>query len=103
METNQSPDLPKPSIPFAARFQGILIALMLIGLVMIAQRQSLTLFRIGLPLLIVSAFLQIAFGNISPSAGFRRSMALLALTWVIVAAIFFVSYKLAPDLIEATR
>jgi hypothetical protein len=93
----------KLSLPFAARFQGMLIAVMLIGLVMIAQRQSLTLFRIGLPLLIIAAFLQIAFGNIPPRSGFARSMALLVVTWVIVAAIFFVSVKLAPTLIEASR
>lgn len=90
-------------LPFAARVQALLIVLMLIGLVLIAQRQSLTLYRVGLPLLIVSAFLQIAFGNIPPRAGLSRSMALLVLTWAIVAAVFFISVKLAPDLIEASR
>jgi hypothetical protein len=90
-------------MPFAARFQGLLIVLMLVGLVLIAQRQDIAIYRIGLPLLIVAAFLQIAFGNIPPRAGFRRSMALLVLTWAIVAAIFFVSVQLAPDLIEASR
>jgi hypothetical protein len=93
----------KLRLPFAARFQGLLIAVMLIGLVLIAQRQSLTLYRIGLPLLIVAAFLQIAFGNIPPRAGLARSMALLLLTWAIVAAVFFISVQLAPDLIEASR
>jgi hypothetical protein len=93
----------KLRMPFAARVQGLLIAVMLIGLVMIAQRQSITLYRVGLPLLIVAAFLQIAFGNIPPRSGFARSMALLVVTWVIVAAIFFVSIKLAPTLIEASR
>ena len=90
-------------LPFAAQVQGILIAGMLIGLVLIAQRQSLTLYRIGLPLLIVAAFLQIAFGNIPPRSGFRRSLILLIVTWAIVAAIFFISVQLAPDLIEASR
>jgi hypothetical protein len=90
-------------MPFAAQVQGILIAVMLIGLVLIAQRQSLTLYRIGLPLLIVAAFLQIAFGNIPPRSGFRRSLTLLIITWAIVAAIFFISVQLAPDLIEASR
>jgi hypothetical protein len=93
----------KLRLPFAARVQGLLIAVMLIGLVMIAQRQSVTIYRIGLPLLIVAAFLQIAFGNIPPQARFGRSMALLLLTWAIVAAIFFISVKLAPTLIEASR
>jgi hypothetical protein len=93
----------KQRLPFAAQFQGILIAVLLIGLVLIAQRQSLTLYRIGLPLLIVAAFLQIAFGNIPPRSGFRRSLVLLVITWAIVAAVFFISVKLAPDLIEASR
>ena len=93
----------KRRLPFAAQFQGILIAVMLIGLVLIAQRQSLTLYRIGLPLLIVAAFLQIAFGNIPPKSGFLRSLVLLIITWAIVAAVFFISVKLAPDLIEASR
>jgi hypothetical protein len=93
----------KLRLPFAARVQGLLIAVMLIGLVMIAQRQSATIYRIGLPLLIVAAFLQIAFGNIPPRARFGRSMALLLLTWAIVAAVFFISVKLAPTLIEASR
>lgn len=90
-------------LPFAAQVQGILIAVMLIGLVLIAQRQSLTLYRIGLPLLIVAAFLQIAFGNIPSRSGLRRSLMLLLITWAIVAAVFFVSVQLAPDLIEASR
>ena len=49
------------------------------------------------------AFLQIAFGNIPPRSGFRRSVVLLIVTWAIVAAIFFISVQLAPDLIEASR
>jgi len=90
-------------MPFAARFQGLLILVLLVGLVLIVQQRSVTLYKIGLPLLVVSAFLQIAFGNIPPGANFRRSMALLLLTWGIVAALFFVSVQLAPTLIDATR
>ena len=93
----------KGRLPFAARFQGLLIALMLIGLVMIAQRQNVTLYRVGLPMLIITAFLQIAFGNIPPRAGFGRSMKLLLLTLAFVGAVFFISVKLAPHLIEASR
>ncbi len=93
----------KLKMPFAARFQGILIVVMLGGLVLIAQQRSVALYKVGLPLLVTAAFLQIAFGNIPPGANFRKSMALLLLTWGIVAVLFFVSVKLAPTLIDATR
>ena len=110
-----TPDLDRPAggaatgepgrlrMPFAARFQGLLIVVMLGGLVLIAQQRSVTLYKVGLPLLVTAAFLQIAFGNIPPGANFRRSMSLLVLTWAIVAALFYVSVQLAPTLIDATR
>ncbi len=90
-------------LPFAARFQGILIAVMVVAFVLIAQQRIKELYQIGLPLLVVAAFLQIAFGNIPPSAGFVKSMKLLILTWVIVAGVFGLGIWLAPDLIEASR
>lgn len=89
----------KPGLPFAARTQAILIVVMLVGFVLIAQQASKTLYQIGLPLLVLAAFTQIAFGNIPPTAGGGRSLALLALTWVIVAAVFGLGIVLAPTLI----
>ncbi len=89
--------------PFAARFQAILIALLFVGFVLIAQRFSKSLYQIGLPLLVLAAFLQIAFGNIPPTAGFAKSMRLLVLTWVIVAAVFGLGIVLAPYLIGLGR
>jgi hypothetical protein len=89
--------------PFAARFQAILIAVMFVGFALIAQRWSKTLYQIGLPLLILAAFFQIAFGNISPTAGFAKSMRQLALTWVLVAAVFGLGIVLAPILIGFGR
>jgi len=85
--------------PFAARFQGILIVVMLAGMILIGQQSSKQLYQIGLPILVVAAFLQIAFGNIPPRSNFRRSLSLLALTWVLVALLFVVSIALAPILI----
>ena len=90
-------------LPFAARFQAVLIGAMFVGFVLIAQQQSKTLYQVGLPLLVLAAFLQIAFGNIPPTAGFAKSMKLLALTWVIVAAVFVLGIRLAPRLIELGR
>ena len=94
---------PRRGLPFAARFQAILIGVMLVGFVLIAQGASKTLYQIGLPLLVLAAFLQIAFGNIPPTAGLAKSMKLLALTWVIVAAVFGLGIVLAPYLIDLGR
>ena len=57
-------------LPFAARFQAILIGAMFVGFVLIAQGASRTLYQIALPLLVLAAFFQIAFGNIPPRSDF---------------------------------
>ncbi|HEU5432936.1 MAG TPA: hypothetical protein VFU81_14810 [Thermomicrobiales bacterium] len=85
--------------PFAARVQAILIVVMLVAFVFILQRFSKDLYMIGLPLLVVAAFLQIAFGNIPPQSGFVKSMGLLVMTWAIMAAVWAASIYLAPHLI----
>ena len=94
---------PRRGLPFAARVQGMLIAVMFVGLALIGQQQSKQLYQIGLPLLVVAAFLQIAFGNIPPQSGFVRSLLLLLLTWAIVAAVFLLGILLAPELIDLSR
>ena len=94
---------PSRRLPFAARVQGILIVVMVAALALIAQQASKPLYQIGLPVLVIAAFLQIAFGNIPPAAGFWRSLKLLALTWLIVAGVFALGIKLAPTLIAASR
>ena len=90
-------------LPFAARVQGALIVVMLLGMVLIGQRANKDLYQIGLPILVIAAFLQIAFGNIPPRSGFATSMKLLVLTWAIVAAVFALGIILAPHLIDLGR
>jgi hypothetical protein len=90
-------------LPFAARFQAVLIVVMFAAFLFILQPQSKLLYQIGLPVLVVAAFLQIAFGNIPPTSGFRKSLALLLLTWAIVAALIVLSVLLTPRLIELGR
>lgn len=90
-------------LPFAARFQAILIGVMFLGFALIAQGWSKTLYQVGLPLLVVAALLQIAFGNIPPSAGVATSLRLLAVTWIAVGAIFGLGILLAPYLIDLGR
>lgn len=94
----------RPSrLPFAARVQGILIVLMFAALALILQKVNKSLYQIGLPLLVLAAFLQIAFGNIPPGAGVVRSLKLLAITWVIVITVFVIGVRLAPTLIDLSR
>jgi hypothetical protein len=103
--TEQQPiaPIPKTRLPFAARFQGALIVVMLVGLVLIGQQIDKQLYKFGLPLLVLAAFLQIAFGNIPPRSNLKQSLLLLALTWVIVGAVFAAGILLAPTLIDQSR
>jgi hypothetical protein len=90
-------------LPFAARFQAILIVVMVAAFILILQQGNKSLYQIGLPVLVVAAFLQIAFGNIPPTTGFRKSMGLLLVTWAIVAALIVVSVRVTPNLIQLGR
>jgi hypothetical protein len=90
-------------LPFAARFQAILIVVMFAAFVLILQQGNKQLYQLGLPVLVVAAFLQIAFGNIPPSTRFVKSMGLLLLTWGIVAALIVVAVQITPNLIQLGR
>ena len=90
-------------LPFAARFQAMLIVVMFAAFVLILQQGNKQLYQVGLPLLVVAAFLQIAFGNIPPTTGFVKSMGLLLLTWGIVAALIVIAVQITPNLIQLGR
>jgi hypothetical protein len=92
--------LARRPLPFAAMMQAILIVVMFAAFILILQQANKTLYQIGLPVLVVAAFLQIAFGNIPPKTGFVKSIALLLLTWGITAALVLVSIYLTPSLIQ---
>ena len=90
-------------LPFAARFQAILIVVMFATFLLILQQGNKQLYQIGLPLLVLAAFLQIAFGNIPPSTRFMKSMGLLLMTWGIVALLIVVAVRITPSLIQLGR
>ena len=90
-------------LPFAARVQAILIVVMFAAFVLILQQGNKQLYQIGLPVLVVAAFLQIAFGNIPPATGFVKSMGLLIMTWAIVAVLIVVAVRITPELINLGR
>ncbi|MED4909371.1 hypothetical protein P9761_14355 [Brevibacillus centrosporus] len=89
--------------PFASRVQAILILMLVISFVLITQQISDTAYRVGLGLLIVTTFVQIAFGNIDPRASFGPSMKILGLTLLIIAVIFGAGIAIAPYLIQLGR
>jgi hypothetical protein len=90
-------------LPCAAWFQAVLIVVMFACFVLIMQQGNKQLYQIGLPVLVVAAFLQIAFGNIPPATGFLKSMGLLLMTWAIVAILVVVAVWITPTLIQLGR
>jgi hypothetical protein len=90
-------------LPFAARFQAFLIVVMFATFLLILQQGNKQLYQIGLPLLVLAAFLQIAFGNIPPSTRFVKSMGLLVMTWAIIALLIVVAVWITPSLIQLGR
>lgn len=96
-------DYSRRPLPFAARFQAILVVVMLASFLLILQQGNKQLYQIGLPLLVLAAFLQIAFGNIPPSTRFMKSMGLLLMTWAIIAVLIVVAVWITPSLIQLGR
>ncbi len=101
---------------FASRMQALLVWVMLASFVLITQQLTtffevggveidlgLLLYQIGMGTLIVSSLLQIAFGNIPPSAGFGSSLRLLGVAVVVVALVFGLGIVLAPFLTQLGR
>ena len=101
---------------FASRTQATLVWVMLASFALMTQQfvtffevgnleidVGLLLYQIGLITLIVSAILQIAFGNIPASANFGKSMKLLGVSMLIVAIVFGLGIFLAPILTQLGR
>lgn len=101
---------------FASRMQALLVWVMLASFMLITQQLTtffevggveidlgLLLYQVGLGTLIVSSLLQIAFGNIPPSAGFGVSLRLLGVATVVVGIVFGLGIVLAPILTQLGR
>jgi hypothetical protein len=83
---------------FVERAGQVLIAAMALGIVMIAQRYSISLYRWGLSILVVSTFLQIAVGNLPQDASAMRSIVTTTVILAGVAAVFAIGIWLVPVL-----
>lgn len=88
---------------FPERAERVLIAAMLLGIALIAQRYNVTLFKTGLSVLVVATLLQIAVGNLPKQASLGRSLVLIATILAIVAAVFAIGIALVPVLSQMGR
>jgi hypothetical protein len=91
------------SRPFPERAAQVLIAAMVVGIVLIAQRYSVLVYRWGVCLLVGATFLQIAVGNLPAQASAARSIALSGAILALVAAVFLAGIWLVPILSHMGR
>jgi hypothetical protein len=81
---------------FPERLETIMILALAAGILLIAQRYSLMLYKVGLSILVVATLLQIAVGNLRKDASVGRSLAFIAMVLVIIAAVFTIGILLVP-------
>lgn len=81
---------------FPERLETIMILALGAGILLIAQRYSLMLYKIGLSILVVATLLQIAVGNLRKDASVGRSLAFIAMVLGITAAVFAIGILLVP-------
>lgn len=85
------------------RLEPLLIVGMVLGIVLIAQRYSLDVYRWGLRLLVVSTVLEIAVGNLPTASGWRRSLFLIAVILCVFVGVFALGVWLVPLLSRLGR
>ena len=93
----------KREIHFASAVQGVLVVLMLLSFFLIGQNWSLTIYQVGLLLLIASALVQNAFGNIDPGSTFRQSIKTILITLAVILILFGGGILLTPYLVKIGR
>jgi len=87
-------------LPFASQLQIFVLLGILAGFLMIAQNQSLDVYRYGLIILCGSSLLQVVVGNIPPQTRFGGTLVLLGIGLAIVAAVFIIGVLLVPYLAQ---
>jgi len=93
----------KKNKPFAYKIQMIIIPLFPVSFLLIMQRFSLGLYKIGIILLIITAMMQNIFGNIDPDATRRETFLGFLKIAVIIVIIFIVGILIAPSLVNLGR
>lgn len=82
--------------PFALKVQTTLIVLLLLCFLLMMQTYSQGVYTFGTILLILTAIVQIVFGNINPDYGFAKTTAAFFKIFLIVVVVFAAGIFLAP-------
>jgi len=90
---------------FQERAERILIVSMILGMVLIAATplQYFEFIQLGLVVLVVSTFLQIAVGNLPRDISFAHGMIRIAIILSVVALVFGIGIALVPVLSRLGR
>jgi len=88
---------------FPERLETIMILALAAGILLIAQRYSLLLYKVGLSILVVATFLQIAVGNLRKDASIGRSLLFILMVLAIAAAVFALGIVLVPYFAQLGR
>ncbi|MHA6644042.1 hypothetical protein [Mesorhizobium sp. A623] len=86
----------KQARTFPERLEMFMILALAAGILLIAQRYSLTLYKVGLSILVVATFLQIAVGNLRKDASVGRSLLFIVMVLAIAAVVFTIGILLVP-------
>lgn len=78
------------------RLEPFLIVGMVLGIVLIAQRYSIDVYRWGLGLLVISTILEIAVGNLPTGSGWRHSVLMIAVILCVFVGVFVLGIWLVP-------
>ncbi|EEW25250.1 hypothetical protein [Rhodobacter ferrooxidans] len=93
----------KHSRSFPERLEMALIVGLCLGIVLIAQRYSVTIYRVGLSILVISTLLQIAVGNLRKDAGVWASLRFIAIILAVIATVFGIGILLVPTFSQLGR
>ena len=88
---------------FQERAEIVLIFALAIGFILIAQRSSQLLFQMGLVVVVISTFLEIAVANVRTDASTRQAVISIVGILAIIATVFFLGIQLVPHLTELGR
>lgn len=88
---------------FPEKAEMVLIGAIFVGILLVAQRWSISVFRAGLVILVVSTLLQIAVGNLPKHLTAGPSLLRIAVILAVVAAMFTLGIVLVPFLAELGR
>ena len=93
----------KRKVAFATRAQNWVLGLLVVALLLVAQPFTIDIFGIGVYVLAIAVFLQIAVSNVAPNAGIRKTITKSVIILAIIAILFVFSIWVTPILVEMGR